>query len=69
VKGIFGYFYSEGMDTLDFYDSSGKMIFSEDVNNEIVRFDIWGAVKLEVSGDKGLVYLHPSSWDIIIKGE
>lgn len=44
-----------------FYDSSGKMIFSEDVNNEMVRLEVWGAVKLEISGDKGLVYLHPSS--------
>lgn len=59
VKGIFGYFYSEGNNTLRFYDSSGKIIFSEDVNNELVYLEINGAVKIEVLGDKGLISLQP----------
>lgn len=64
INGIFGTVESEGEHMLSFFDASGELICTKQVNNSMVRLDTPGAVKIEITGDGSLIYVVPE-FDLI----
>jgi len=64
IKGLFGTAQSEGEHTINFYDVSGELICTQQVNNSLVRLDTYGAVKIEITGDGSLINIVPD-FDLI----
>lgn len=51
VKGFFGIVGSEDHVLIDFYDVNGMLLHTEEITNQMfVNVEVWGAVKLVVSG-------------------
>jgi len=59
VKGILGTATSEGKHTLSFFDASDKLICTKQIDNSQVELDIYGAVKIEITGDGSVINIQP----------
>lgn len=58
VKGIFGRVYSSGNAKLSFYNEKGELIDQQWVN-EGDNVEVYGAVKMQITGDGGFVNFSP----------
>lgn len=55
INGIYGYFYSDGMHTIEFYNNDDEILLTQSINKEKVTFQVPGAVKIKVTGDQSTI--------------